>query len=201
MTEANREQISCLMDGELERSGSEFLVRRLAADDELSGQWQRYHHIRACMQREWAGTLSLAERVSASLDEEPVMTTGSRAVRWLKPAAGVAIAASVAVMALVGMNSSLLEQVQVDQVAGQAGFVSQSTPLDRPFNQPLVPVSLSETSAADRQRLNGYVLRHNQAAGSAGFTSYVPVVVGSGRAGARPPAPDDAVKKTVQKDR
>jgi sigma-E factor negative regulatory protein RseA len=191
MTEANREQISCLIDGELERTGRDFLVRRLTNDEELSGHWQRYHVIRACMQREFNGSLDLAERVSCALDAEPAMINNPRAMRWLKPAAGMAIAASVAVMALVGINSSVLEQGQTRQFAEQAGFVSQSTPLDRPFTQPLVPVSLSETSTADRQRLNSYLLRHNQAVGGAGFSSYVPIVVGGGSGSGTPSAPED----------
>jgi len=201
MTEANREQISCLIDGELERTGCDFLVRRLTNDEELSGHWQRYHVIRACMQREFRGSLDLADRVSSALDTEPAMINTPRTRRWLKPAAGMAIAASVAVMALVGINSSVLEQGQTKQLAEQAGFVSQSTPLDRPFTQPLVPVSLSETSAADRQRLNGYLLRHNQAVGGAGFSSYVPIVVGGGSGSAVPAAPEDELTTPARRVR
>lgn len=192
MTEGNREQISCLMDGELDRNGSDFLVRRLAADEELSRHWRRYHVIRSCLQREFRGNLSLADRVASSLDQEPALTSDRQPARWLKPVAGAVIAASVAVMALVGMNSSVLLQGQGGQSAEQAGFVSQSTPLDRSFNQPLVPVSLSETTPADRKRISGYVLRHNQAAGGTGFTSYVPIVVGSGRVSPPRPGPDEA---------
>ncbi|MFP4209181.1 MAG: sigma-E factor negative regulatory protein [Wenzhouxiangella sp.] len=180
MTEVNREQLSCLMDGELERRSCDFLVRRLATDPALSDRWQRYHLIRACLQRELSSPAGLAERVAAALDEETPMPAETTARRWLKPLGGVAIAASVAVAALVGMNSSMLEQGQSEHSVSEAGFVSQSTPLDRPFNQPLVPVSLSESSAADRQRINSYLLRHNQAVGSAGFPSYVPIVVGAG---------------------
>ncbi|NDY94464.1 sigma-E factor negative regulatory protein [Wenzhouxiangella limi] len=194
MTEANREQLSCLMDGELERRGRDFLVRRLAGDRELADRWQRYHVIKACLQREFAGETGLAGRVAAALDDEPALPErrDSALGRWLKPAGGMAIAASVAVAALVGINSSVLEQSQGERSADQPGFVSQATALDRPFNQPLVPVSLNETSAADRQRLNTYLLRHNQAAGSSGFVSYVPIVVGAGNLPSAPQAKPDS---------
>lgn len=193
MTEANREQLSCLMDGELERRGRDFLVRRLAGDAELTHRWHRYHVIKACLQREFIGQTGLAERVAAALDDErPPVGDQTGVGRWLKPAGGMAIAASVAVAALVGINSSVLEKGPGEHPADQPGFVSQSTSLDRPFNQPLVPVSLSETSAADRQRINTYLLRHNQAVGSAGFVSYVPIVVGAGSQPGVPASEPDA---------
>ncbi len=187
MTETNREHLSSLMDGELERGARAFVLRRLSNDDELSGRWRRYHMVRACLQRELRSGADLTARVAAALGEEPVMPQPSAAARWLKPVGGAAIAASVAVFALVGINSSLLERGQPEVLAEQPGFVSQPTPFDWSFAQPLVPVSFSETTAADRQRISGYVLRHNQAAGSVGFVSYVPIVVGT----RTPPVVDD----------
>lgn len=186
MTESNREHLSSLMDGELERGARAFLLRRLSTDTDLSGRWRRYHLVRACMQSELSSGADLTARVAAALNEDPSWQAQSQTSRWLKPLGGAAIAASVAVLALVGMNSSLLERGQPELLAEQPGFVSQATPFDMPFTQPLVPVSFSETTAADRQRINGYVLRHNQAAGSVGFVSYVPIVVGS-----RTPPPVD----------
>ena len=179
MTETNREHLSTLMDGELERDAREFILRRLSHDDKLSARWRRYHMVRACLQRELSSAADLTGRVSAAIGTEPGLASTSTASRWLKPISGAAIAASVAVVALVGINSSLLERGQPELVAEQPGFVSQPTPFDWSFAQPLVPVSFSETTAADRQRISGYVLRHNQAAGSVGFVSYVPIVVGT----------------------
>jgi sigma-E factor negative regulatory protein RseA len=179
MTETNREHLSSLMDGELERGAREFLLRRLSNDGELAGRWRRYHLVRACMQNELRAGADLTGRVAAALHEESDWVQRSAAARWLKPVGGAAIAASVAIFALVGINSSLLDRGQPELVAEQPGFVSQPTPFDWSFAQPLVPVSFSETTAADRQRISGYVLRHNQAAGSVGFVSYVPIVAGT----------------------
>lgn len=179
MTDKNREHLSCLMDGELERDARSFVLRRLSKDDDLSGRWRRFHMVRACMQGELNTGSDLTLRVAAALAEEPDWQARSTASAWLKPLGGVAIAASVAVFALVGINSSLLERGQPDPAFEQPGFVSQASPLDWSFAQPIVPVSFSETTAADRQRISGYVLRHNQATGSVGFVSYVPIVVGS----------------------
>lgn len=180
MTEANREQLSSLMDGELEPGAQPFLLRRIAGDEELNGRWRRYHAIRACLQREFSAAPGLCERVSAALADEPALEAKRASGGWLKPLGGVAIAASVAIAALVAINTSMLDQQGQDEsFAGEQGFVSQPTGLDLPFTQPLVPVSFSETSPADRQRINSYVLRHNQAAGGSGFVSYVPIVAGA----------------------
>lgn len=198
MTDNNREHLSCLMDGELERAARSFLLRRLSQDDDLTGRWRRYHMVRACMHGEMRTGAELATRVSAELTVEPEWQARSAAAAWLKPLGGVAIAASVAVFALVGINSSLLERSQPGPVAEQPGFVSQAAPIDWSFTQPLVPVSFSETTAADRQRISGYVLRHNQAAGSVGFVSYVPIVVGSRTPPVAAQDPDGAAARTQQ---
>lgn len=175
MTESNREHLSCLMDGELDHKGQDFLLRRLASDQGMSATWRRYHLVRACLHQEMAGGQCIADRVSAALADEPLpVNEGFPA--WLKPVAGSAIAASVALMAIVGINANLLERHQGEPLAEQPGFVSQSTSLDQSFSRQAMPVSFSEVSPADRQRINTYVLRHNQAVGGAGFVSYLPIV-------------------------
>jgi sigma-E factor negative regulatory protein RseA len=176
MTETSRENLSRFMDGELDRRGRRFFVRRLAADADMKASWNRMHTVRACLHKEKLAGRDLVARVASALAAEP-KPSRSLPARLLRPVAGGAIAASVAVMAIVGINSSLLEQ----QGAGAAdieepGFVSRPTELDRPFTQSAVPVSYSEERSAQRQRISGYVMRHHQAAGSTGFVSWVPIV-------------------------
>jgi sigma-E factor negative regulatory protein RseA len=175
MTESNREHLSCLMDGELDQKAQGFLLRRLASDPAMTDTWRRYHLVRACLHQEMAGGQCIADRVSAALSDEPAPVAEGMP-GWLKPVAGSAIAASVALMAIVGINANLLERNQLEPVAEQPGFVSQPTSLDQTFSRQAVPVSFTEVSAADRQRINTYVLRHNQAVGGAGFVSYLPIV-------------------------
>ncbi|QKK03324.1 MAG: hypothetical protein HND55_12055 [Pseudomonadota bacterium] len=184
MTESNREYLSCLMDGELDRSARRFLLRRLADDAEMKATWQRFHLVRACLHQENFATADLSERVSSALDGEALEASPGRSGRWLRPVAGSVIAASVALMAIVGINSTMLEQEADRSTQSGPGFVSQPTSLDRSFNQSAVPVSYSEQPADVRQRIGGYVLRHHQAAGGAGFVAYVPLVTEMAEAGA-----------------
>ncbi|WP_406672190.1 sigma-E factor negative regulatory protein, partial [Natronospira sp.] len=43
MSEKLREQLSAMMDGELDEGEAKLLVRRFANDPELSEAWERYH--------------------------------------------------------------------------------------------------------------------------------------------------------------
>lgn len=176
MTESSRENLSSLMDGELDRKGRKFLLRRLAADADMKASWNRMHTVRACLHKERLASGDLVARVAAALDgEQP--PSRSLPARLLRPVAGSAIAASVAVMAIVGINSSMLEQQGTASLEDdEPGFVSRPTELDKPFTQSAVPVSYSEDRRAQRQRISGYVMRHHQAAGSTGFVSWVPIV-------------------------
>ncbi len=179
MTDSHQEQLSCLMDGELEPQAQDFLLRRLAGDEGMSRRWRRYHLVRACLHKELESGHCIAESVSQALDREPAVEPATTMPRWLRPVAGGAIAASVALVAIVGINSSLLERGQPEAAAEQPGFVSQPTPLDRSFAQQPVPVGYSEVTPEDRQRINTYVLRHNQASGGSGFIPYLPIVTGA----------------------
>jgi len=177
MTESSREHLSSLMDDELDRKGCKFMLRRLAGDAELKARWSRMHMLRACLRNERLAGGDLVARVAVALESEPAPSK-SLSSRLLRPVAGGAIAASVAVMAIVGINSSMLEQSGSGGLAEneEPGFVSRPTQLDQPFTQSAVPVSYSEDQRSQRQRLSGYVMRHHQAAGSTGFVSWVPIV-------------------------
>ncbi len=178
MMESNREHLSSLMDGELDDKAQGFLLRRLSSDPEMTATWRRYHLVRACLHKEFEHAADLADRVGRALDSEPSVEASGRA-RWLRPVAGSAIAACVALVAIVGINANIMQRGQPEAAADQPGFVSQPSVLDRSFSQQAVPVSFTESSPADRQRINTLVLRHNQAVGGSGFVSYLPIVTGT----------------------
>lgn len=183
----NNEPISALVDGEMDMKGAAFLIRRLSDDPGMHDQWQRFHLVRACLQREFSGPVSLVGRVQAALEGEAAPERGSRFASLMRMGVGGAVAASVAVVAVLGLANRMQTENSAGQEAIQApGFVSQSTALDRQFNAPLVPAGLggsNEDSAAStgatsgtQQRINRYMIRHSQAAGANGFISYTPVL-------------------------
>ena len=183
MSKESLEHLSSLMDGEISREAGLFLTRRLFSDDGMCETWERYHLIRDCIRQPGSKQVvtGLSARLSASLDAEEVPRVSVwRNNRWLKPASGLAIAASVALMAIV------VTAPQPGQVPGE-GNATLGPPAAQPFVSPNTlarsPVSQAASFAPPQQansnRLNAYLLRHNQmarTAGRQGFVSFVPIV-------------------------
>ncbi len=109
MNDALRMQISAFVDGELPENENELLLRRLGQDAALRQQVAQYLQIGRLIRRdhEVPGMSELRDRIAVSLGQEPVQHPVEAEVpasRFTRPAVGVAIAASVAVMALLGIR-------------------------------------------------------------------------------------------------
>jgi negative regulator of sigma E activity len=105
MNDALKMQISAFVDGELPENESELLLRRLSQDSSLRERVALYLNIGRLIRRdpEVPGADALRDRIWAALGEEPVehvAVSGASASRFTRPAVGLAIAASVAFMAL-----------------------------------------------------------------------------------------------------
>ncbi len=139
-SEQTLESLSALVDGE----ASEFEGRRLlgmVGDPELSEKWQRYNLAGALMRKELSSpSLSdLSDRISAAiydeaehaLGEPPVaaVTTNTvvRASRWRDWMAKSAIAASVAVAAVAGVQFS--QNGSLAGLDGNAPLVASQDPV------------------------------------------------------------------------
>lgn len=184
MSKETLEHISSLMDGELSRETGLFLTRRLSADEELTGTWERYHLIRDCIRYQdhhQGGRISVmnfSQRIKVALSKETATPPkGLSSKRWLKPLAGIAIAASVAAMALFVVGSG---QSGLNAVPGSGPLVERfSSPNNLVASPIMQPASFSPQAPNRNLRLNSYLLRHNQLAGSAGiqgFVSFVPII-------------------------
>jgi sigma-E factor negative regulatory protein RseA len=104
MIEANMENLSAAMDGELSREELRFLLRRLDHDASLLQVWSRYHVAGDGLRRQLppvAGS-SFATRVMQLIEDEQAASSITPKRRdWLRLSVGGAIAASVAVAALM----------------------------------------------------------------------------------------------------
>ena len=105
-------QVSAFVDGELPENEAELLLRRMSQDVELRQAVAEYLAIGRLMRAEpgLAGADRLHERIAATIDDRPAdaddsigETTASRAVR---PLAGVAIAATVALVAIFALQQT-----------------------------------------------------------------------------------------------
>ncbi len=124
MNDALKMQVSAFVDGELPENEAELLVRRLSQDYELRQQVADYLSVGRVMRRESgvAGVERLRDRISAELDERPSQddvdhAPASDPSRLLRPLTGVAIVATVAVIAIVGLRQTLeLRETGVDEI-------------------------------------------------------------------------------------
>jgi negative regulator of sigma E activity len=119
MNEELDSQLSAMFDGELQPAECELLARRLSRDEQLKARWGRYAVIGATIRAEGGVRLNadLARRVSAAITNEPNLAA-AHAVRpsirapinWLRPVAGVGVAAGVAALSIIWLRSQGIDQ-------------------------------------------------------------------------------------------
>ena len=160
MTDQIREQMSALIDGELPRDEVGLLVRRMARDAALKRAFGNYVLASESLRAPGSVLASpgFAARVSAALgDGEGIETVAPvpplRApVRWRRPLAATAVAASAALAAVLLVRP---DGAQPQQFAMRAGA---------PESPPVVslPVGGSSPTPGENQRLAGYMVVHGQ---------------------------------------
>lgn len=189
MRDEVREKLSAMADGELRSHEMRSLARRLGEEPEAAAQLERYFLMRETLRealRPHAGPPGddLAARVQTALEREPTHMTGRVRRRRLlvgvaRPAAGVAIAASVA-LAMVTLWPRLNDSQApssaptLEQLA--AGNLESGVP-GGDSGPALSPVSSGSATAADsgessrnwrqldpavQQRLNFYLVNHSE---------------------------------------
>jgi sigma-E factor negative regulatory protein RseA len=164
MTDRLREQISALADNELPENEHELLLRRFAGERSLRLCWERYHLVGEAMRKTLPAvdTRGLADRVMASISQEAApaqAATGRRALG--RAAAGVAVAVSVAVAAVVGLRND--DRVQQSVAGAPAEIVPQESALQAVSNSPgLVSGASWDGSAPQVQAsLRSYLVNHD----------------------------------------
>jgi len=123
-------QVSAFVDGELPENEAELLLRRMSQDVELRQAVAEYLAIGRLIRAEpgLAGADRMHERIAAAIDDRPADaddsagdTTASRAVR---PLARIAIAATVALVAIFTLQqNSGVDELPADSALPIAGVV------------------------------------------------------------------------------
>lgn len=112
MNDAIRMQISAFVDGELPDNEADLLLRRMGQDAELRQLVAEYLAIGRSLRGEASlpGVDRIHERVAAAIDDKPLDTVEQveavPANRSVRPLAGVAVAAAVAVLAIFGLQQT-----------------------------------------------------------------------------------------------
>lgn len=168
MSEQIREQISALLDGELPEAEQRLLLERLERDPALRMHWSRYQLISDAVHQTLPPQIDLgfAERVMAALDEQPEhhREPAGRLARAVKPLAGLAVAASVAVVAVLAVQQARTPD------SGQGGVQMAA-------NQPTpATAARADAPAQNGERLNAYLVNHSEYAASGGMPGMSPYV-------------------------
>ncbi len=184
MNEQNKELLSALIDGEVD--GDKTTIDALIHDQEMKDKWSRYHLIGDCLRGQLPETISgyATSCVADSLGDEPTVLAPQKSKQFnLKPLAGFAIAASVAMVAVFSVQRS-----------NDVGSVSTSpsiaaTAVNEIVAQPnntysfpevqMLPAAVSKTDTPEaiaNQRLNNYLMNHNEYRSNGSVNGILPYV-------------------------
>jgi sigma-E factor negative regulatory protein RseA len=174
MSEQLYEQISAFVDGELPEHETELLLKRLEREPELRAALVRYSTIGAGLRDRALGgsgvSRGFAQRVIAAVAVDnpgPALRVPARLrlrSSWLRPVAGLAVAAAVAAVAILGV-----QQLQDPASAGPAQIAATpaSPPIvigDLSLAAPsyTVPAPTTDSPIVPAARLTNYVVAHSQ---------------------------------------
>ncbi|MAT65730.1 MAG: hypothetical protein CMN57_08800 [Gammaproteobacteria bacterium] len=181
MTDQVKEQISALVDDALPPQERSLLLARMVSDPALRETWSRYTLIQDALRNHLPEQVEpdLSDRVMAVLDTEAAHDRGAarpRLAGWTRPLAGLAVAASVAVLAVVMFQPDAPTPGGGVQVA-DAGSVPASAPAPAAEDYRRVDTSQWQGQQGTvSERLNQYLVNHNEFAARNGMPVVAPHV-------------------------
>lgn len=178
MNQSNNEQLSALIDGEQD---DEHALDDLIHNQDMKNTWSRYHLIGDCIRGNLPAEISnqVSTQVAHALHDEPVILAPKTTKRFnIKPIAGFAIAASVAMVAVFNIQSGN-EMISVSNEAPTiAATVINQTQTFSFIGPQILPAVVKQSEILDsmaNQRLNNYLMNHNEYR-SGGVNAILPYV-------------------------
>lgn len=188
------EQISSFVDGELQGPARGRIVHALYGSPELRRRWARYHLIGDAARKigPVSGADSIAGNVGAALSGESMVSFKRRP--WLVPLPGLALAASIAAVAILGIRGLDDGGAQSPPVAGASRHeAAAESPLSTDPGSTVSHIASGAVQSAGSEavrrpwsdaapdaeaRLNVYLVNHNESAGygGRGLLPYVRIV-------------------------
>ena len=172
-----KEDISAFMDDEQDIE-SQAAMEAMLKTSPLSEKWRNYHLIRDTLQHQLPDKvdLELSQRINTSIEQEPhILAPVTRTnITYLKPLAGMAIAASVAALAILVIQP----QQGSDSAQGGAQLTAFAPVQDNRTTQlsSVAPgdVQVRQVKANARARLNSYLVNYNEYKTNSGFQGMLP---------------------------
>jgi len=169
MTDAVNEQLSACLDGELPPAELDLLLKRLERDPELRQTLGRYSAVGEAMRqaKPAIASRSLADKVMAAVEQEPAAARRRVRVppvllRSLRPVAGIAVAATVAAVAIFSVQQAGVTPGPVlanQPASASSAVVAQS---DDEAASYIVPSNTTQSAFVPATRLTNYVVAHSE---------------------------------------
>ncbi len=181
MSDYKNEELSALIDGEYEGNNDK-VYDDLVRSEEMRDTWSRYHLIGDCLREQLPEKISsnISTAVFKTLHNEPTVLAPQNTKRFnLKPLAGFAIAASVAMAAVFTVqNSNEVNSVSTSPVLATNTTAPQSQTYSFPDAQ-VLPASVRKSDTPEEvanQRLNNYLMNHNEYRSNGSMNGILPYV-------------------------
>lgn len=189
-TDDMKEKLSALVDNELDELDERRVMKALENDADLRQTWERYHLVRSVLHQDLDVLVpsGMAARVAARIESEPADVASFRRRKISHIAGTLAMAASVAVIAVAGVQW-FHRPVTVPAPSLVAG--AQSVPVN-PVAAPVASLAAGQSAPDDFIRagathwdvkepetestLNTFLVEHNEFASSSGIGGMMPYV-------------------------
>jgi len=159
MTDTVKEQLSACLDGQLGQAELDLLLKRVAKDRELRRALGRYALTGEALRGAGAvrASTGFADRVAAAVAAEDGAPQRSvriapSVMRWLRPAAGFAVAAGVATVAVLSLQPS----------APDTDIIAQAPPAASATNDSYIVPANTVSNFVPATRLTNYVVAHSE---------------------------------------
>jgi len=172
MKENLHEQLSALVDDELPQAEQALLLKQLGADAQLRDRLARYQLISDSLGNHLPPQIDSGfhKEIHAALQQEPAVhaKTAPRIAGLFRPVAGLAVAASVAVVAVFSLQT-------VREETGSDTAVVASVPVAEDYLRAEARAPANATPNTP-QSLDAYLVNHNEYAVNRGMLPYVRLV-------------------------
>lgn len=189
-TDDMKEKLSALVDNELDELDERRVMKALENDTDLRQTWERYHLARSVLHQELEVLVpsGMAAQVTARIESEPANVASFRRRKISRLAGTLAMAASVAAIAVAGVQwfnrpvtmpvpslATADQSVPVNSVAAPGPSLTASQPA--PDNFIRADTTRWDAEETETQStLNAFLVEHNEFASSSGIGGMMPYV-------------------------
>ena len=180
MSNKSEELISAFMDEETTAFESRMCINQMIAEQSRRARWERYHIIRDALQGNlpvFAGSEFSRDIMDNIRQEQGLnvdMTTSPKHSKYLKPLGGLALAASVAALTILGVRLFF----STDATVGPSVVAKVESDIDEDGAHSGSAASTQRWSlnTADEARMNSYLVNHAEYAAKIEMMPYVRIV-------------------------